>query len=182
MTKASIMNRLDNYYRALGKFINEFAKAEEMLLVVVGRSINLQHRESAALLSGMRLRAGVDWIRRLHEAKDASVPLALAEAFEQLAAINTMRDRLVHWGVEPDGEQFVASNRVRAHADRVRRDIRVSSSAIVNMTRDIQDIQKTFMLFILNTQGSDDPIRDIRDGARHQCEGRDRPWRFRAQL
>ena len=31
------MNRLDNYYRAIGKFINEFAKAEEMLLVMLGR-------------------------------------------------------------------------------------------------------------------------------------------------
>lgn len=172
------MNRLDNYYRALGKFINEFAKAEEMLLVMLGRATSMKHRESAAIFSGMRLRAGIDGIRRLHEAKDASIPPALAEAFEQLAAINTMRDRLVHWGIEPDGDQFVASNMLRAHADRARRDIRVSSSAIVSMTRDVQDIQKTLMLYVLNTQASDDPIRD---GARDQGAARDKPWRFRGQ-
>ena len=172
------MNRLDNYYRALGKFINEFAKTEELLMLMLARATGLKHREAAAIFSGTRLRSGIDGIRRLHEAKDMAVSPALKEAFEQLASINTMRDRLVHWGIEPDGDQFIASNMLRAHAERVRRDIRISSTVIVNMTRDIHDIQKTLTLFVLNTQGSDDPIEGARDGLRHQCDPRERPWRF----
>ena len=144
---------------------------------MLGRMAGMKQRETAAVFSGMRLRAVMDGIRRLHEAKEVKLSPAFVEAFEQLAAINTMRDRLVHWGIESDGAQLVASNMLRAHADRTKREVHVSSATLVGMTRDVVDIQKMLLLYVLNTNGSADPIRDR---SRVDTSVGRRPWRFRS--
>src|SRR5688500_3306553 len=83
---------------ALGRFIIAFADAEAELHRVLIHYSQVSDAVARALFSGTRAKGMIDFIRSI--AHNSEMPAErredLEHVFGQLAAINTMRDHLVH--------------------------------------------------------------------------------------
>lgn len=86
------------FERALGRFIIAFADAEAELRRVLIQYSQVANPVARALFSGTRAKAMIDFIRSI--AHNSAMPADrrddLEYVFSQLAAINTMRDHMVH--------------------------------------------------------------------------------------
>jgi hypothetical protein len=140
---------MDKYYLALGKFVEMFAKVEDAVFVALVRKTGVFSPRAEALFSGTRVRDAVSFIKRLHEADSTPLPPRLAEVFGQLSAINTIRDRILHWGTWPteSGTGLQVTNRLRAHADRARHEFETSPEHLDDMRNDLEIIYAALTLY-----------------------------------
>lgn len=88
----------ESFERALGRFIIAFSDAEAELYKVLIRYSEVTDPIARALFSGTKTRGMIDFIRSIahNSAMHADRRDDLEHVFVQLAAINTMRDHLVH--------------------------------------------------------------------------------------
>lgn len=126
------------YYAALGKFIDYFSRAESVIQVVLWKVSDIEESVAKAIFSGTRTRTAVDFIKRVAETKDITIPQDIVEAFGHLNAINTARDNIVHWGTSEsrDGSRII-SNSFMAHTERAIKEFHISTSALNDMTSDL---------------------------------------------
>ena len=88
----------EHFERALGRFVIAFADTETELYRVLVKYSQITDPVARALFSGTRARAMIDFIRSITHNTGMSTDRRddLEFVFIQLAAINTMRDYLVH--------------------------------------------------------------------------------------
>lgn len=124
-----------------GDFILAYSWVEDSLKEVLRKSAGVTVPVGKALFSDMRLRPAIDRIRRIHEANGTKVHPKLAQAFDQLAAINDMRDKLIHQGFEGlDDSTFITTNKRVAHAPARVKTFPVSAQTLRDMTDDLTGI------------------------------------------
>jgi hypothetical protein len=131
---------MDDYYRALGRFVDGFAYVEDMVFVALTMEAGLSMDAAQAVLSGTRVDAAISFMRRLFEARREEMPDRLNEALTQLAAINTVRNSILHWGTRREGEGLRVSNAFRAHSERTRKSFPVSTAMLDDMQDDVGTI------------------------------------------
>jgi hypothetical protein len=145
---------LDEVYMApLGWFVHAFASAESMLFRLLVEKSGLSASEGAAVFTGLRMKAAVDALNRLFEAKGMELEKdALSRPFKQLGEINSVRDDILHYGTEEtdDGELFV-TNREKRHLPERSTTRQVSISDLIRMTYDLREIEVHFVASMFRT-------------------------------
>lgn len=137
----------DEFCSALGRFVLEFARSEVMLKDVFTDFAQIPAPTARAVFDGMRVDVLLGKIRRVHQATGRDLHPALLDAFSQLKAIGTMRNTLIHQGVEQDaGGQLITTNWDSAHTDDGIATVPVSVAFVENMTTDLQTIQRAMIV------------------------------------
>jgi hypothetical protein len=132
------------YWEALGRFIDHFARVEAHIAVNLWRLAGIQVRVAQALLSGVRLDHATGLIVRVLEATKAeqSVKDEYAYMFTQLGHINKIRNDTVHYGTEFTlGTEFKTTNKLVAYLDEKARETPISTSILNQMSDDLTTIQ-----------------------------------------
>lgn len=126
------------YFTALGQFIQSFAFAESAVQVALWKIGDIEDKVAKAIFSGTRTRTAVDFIRRVSESKNLVIPPEINAAFVQLNTINTTRDRIVHFGAtEKDDGTRVVSNWLKAHTEKSLKEFPISPNDLYEMAHDI---------------------------------------------
>lgn len=100
-----------DYWYHLGKFVHHFAQAENRLLYVVRELTNMADPIAGIVFSGTRLDAAKDLINKILDATgQADRKLRLGRTMDQLSAIGTIRNNVLHWGARHDGQGLLVSN------------------------------------------------------------------------
>jgi hypothetical protein len=134
-----------SYHEALGLFIEEFAKTEGFMHLLLWHYAGVNPGVGKAVFSGTRTAQTVDLIRRIMSANDPGEPRKsdLEAVFKQLSSINEVRNGLVHYitlsGIPGDVRHL--TNAMRALGKKHRREIAVSATVLADMTDDLQKIQ-----------------------------------------
>ena len=128
------MDDLYKYHLALGAFIDRFAITEAAIQVTLWNLCKIELPVAQSIFSGTRTRTALEFIRRISEAKDLKLAPELEEAFSHLNAINTTRDKIVHFGsvAGSDGARII-SNKFIAHTDRALHEFTVSPELLNQM-------------------------------------------------
>src|SRR5688572_25205081 len=90
------------YFEALGKFVNAFAKSEAFTHMLFPTLAKVTTRMAMALKGGMRLSDLMPIIRRVMEINnfDAGARSEIDALFTQLNEISIFRDRILHRGAD----------------------------------------------------------------------------------
>lgn len=140
------------YYEALGRFVDEFARAETTAYEVLRFHAKLRHGVAAALLSGVRASDTVNRLGRLHRAGAISEQewKSLNAIFGHFNGIVSMRDMILHHGARSDskGERYI-SNALKSITDEEARVVPISTDAINDMRHDLRKIIVHLRLFHL---------------------------------
>jgi hypothetical protein len=135
--------RIRAYYEALGRFATMYARAESSAHAALCRCAKTDGAISAALFSGVRVRQAGDFIRRIMEATAVAQDAIdeFVEYRDQLYAITTVRDAILHLGAQSvaEGEGFV-SDTLRAHLPAKVRTFPISPKILDDMTEDLRKI------------------------------------------
>lgn len=139
---------VDEFCIAIGRFVMEFARAEQLAKDLLVSYAKLSAPAGRAVLDGLRLKPVVSKIRRIHEAEGLTLHPRLGEAFAQLATILEMRDRILHQGFDfdLDGSRVTTSNWSTAHLDKNVQIQELSVDLLENMTADLRRAQ-LYMIF-----------------------------------
>lgn len=81
-------------------FITEFASTEKLLARGMAHLVGVKEPLSQALFPGIRVSVAKDTIIRIRTAKGLPENERIANAFAQLTAITTLRNDIVHYGVQ----------------------------------------------------------------------------------
>jgi hypothetical protein len=94
-------SKMHEYHAAIGRLMLKWVQSEELLYKVLLHYGNLSDAVGRALLSGTRARDLMNYLLAVAENTDMDAARVgdLKFVFAQLAAINTMRDRIVHHGM-----------------------------------------------------------------------------------
>lgn len=136
---------VDEFCAALGRFVMEFARAEQMAKDLLVGYAKLSAPTGRAVLDGLRLNPVLSKIRRLHEAEGLSLHPRLEEAFAQLMTILAMRDKILHQGFEFEGDKITTSNWSTAHLDK---NVQVQDLTVDLMERMTTDLRRTQLYMI----------------------------------
>ncbi|MFI5021147.1 MAG: hypothetical protein ACHQRJ_05780 [Alphaproteobacteria bacterium] len=165
----------EHYYEALGRFVDEFARAETTAYEVLRYHAKLRHGVAAALLSGVRASDTLNRLGRLHQAGAISEPewASLRVIFGHFNAIIGVRDLILHHGARADskGDRYV-SNALKVITDESARIIPISAAAVDDMRHDLRKISVHLRLYHLGRA----PLR-----GRHPAldEIVHAPWRYK---
>lgn len=173
---------MDKYHLALGRFIEAFANTEHWLTRVLWDIAKVDEPTGRAIFSGTRASGAIPFIRRIHEARNATLEANLQRAFEQLATINTMRDRVVHWGLSVEGTalfdaQLVVSNKHIAHSPDKLLSFPISDGILDDMTADLVTIIHAFRVHLISQWEDTDVKAELLRG---QAQIALAPWRYRS--
>lgn len=168
----------DRYCLALGRFITSFADAEQFLHRTLRKVTGVSGPVAPAIFSGVRPRAAMDLIRRVHEAQGIRLEDPLEEVFAHFSMINTARDALVHWTVSPrDSEEVEVSNWLTAHTQRSYRAYPASHQALEDLEADTKKICSMLMLYLWSHR-PDVQAKLLAPGS-FARESLQWPWRYR---
>jgi hypothetical protein len=129
----------DTYYEALGKFVTNFALAEQVLFMLLIHRGKMHYRVGKAVLSGAKTDLIIDHLRRISLAFTGSRELGgnMAGVLEQLKAISTVRNDILHYGgLDGDDYERIISNSMKALTPDQERSTPVSAETLRNMSRD----------------------------------------------
>jgi hypothetical protein len=104
------------YFEALGRFAQEFAILEAVMFNTLAFYAKVPNNMARALFSGARVRAAMGSIKRIIQIQNPGEENKkdLEYVFKQIAAINTLRDDILHQGsVLTDDKGRITSNIVR---------------------------------------------------------------------
>lgn len=170
---------MDKYYLALGRFVDAFSDIEDHVFMTLGTEAGMVPPFAQALFSGTRVDAAISLIRRLYESKERVIPERLSDVLSQLAAINTVRNNILHFGVRQFNHQLQVSNSVRAHSERSHKVFTVSAEMLDDMRADLDTMGYSLALHIAQTNmpeaftGSGNTRRDQLLAAAQA------PWRYK---
>lgn len=134
----------DNYWRALGKFIDEFASIETGMHLLLQQRTRTPLELARAVFSGVRVKDAMDLIRRVAQVRPLEPEIAADQEFifAQLTLINNIRNDIIHYGASvwmAPGEWLVW-NWVTALTDKKLRTFRVSPSLLLDLAHDLRKI------------------------------------------
>ena len=131
------------YFDTLGRFVDEFARAEATAYRVLVHYSKLTQGIAAVHLSGVRIREIINRLSRLYRAGElpATNWEALEPIFKQLGDINKMRDKLLHYGAsaQQDGTRLITTES-RALTPDVAERIPMSVATLNEMRDDLRKI------------------------------------------
>lgn len=144
------------HHAALGHFIDQFSRAEHAVSLFLADRAKLERPIAKALLSGVRIDAGISLIRRVYEARGLTIEPYIDSALRQLALINGVRNDLVHYGTrfDDDGAPVISTNR-SAHIAKRERRTPVPSATLNAMMKDVHKI--SFILLLAMREPDDRP-------------------------
>lgn len=110
------------YWAELGQFIHYFSDIERGMQSLLRTIAGVSDPIGAALFSGIKVDGAMGLINRACEATErGELQSRLKPIFDQLGAINGVRNNVVHWGAQEDnGELIVTNAYLAATPDRVR--------------------------------------------------------------
>jgi hypothetical protein len=141
--KAARYHRTNEYFLALGKFVDAFSTAETFTHYALQRYAKTPEPVTRAVFSGTRIDVEIQFLRRLRDTAVINDDEwnRLEPILEQLRTINGRRNEILHYGARAiaSGEGFV-TNLVRAHTrDRVT-SFPISPRILKDMTDDLRVI------------------------------------------
>jgi len=151
---ARLRNSGSFYDEALGRFMRTFAYVEESIYLYLVHRTGMHRSMANAVLSGARVESAIGYIRRIHAAEtsdDTPVPPELEELLQRLAALNTARNDIVHYGAFEDGIGRVVSNVAKAHVPTRVKEWHATVDILNAMTEDAEKLNVS--LLCLFTQG-----------------------------
>jgi hypothetical protein len=146
MTPHTNPESTNDYFLALGRFIDKFAQVEKELLQLMRIFCRVPENIARAVFSGVRTDAATGYMTRvltvqlLHPRVDQIIRKDVQYIFTQLGHINAARNSIVHYGTEFNETGYLTSNRaVALTVDRIR-ETPVSADIIAAMTFDLEKI------------------------------------------
>jgi hypothetical protein len=169
------MAKADDFYKALGLFITEFAWVESLVSQMLAHEAEVSPQTAAAVFSGVRIDQAKDLIARLYEARGDERSERLKRAFAQLGVITTARNHILHYGNAPDqsGVAIMTNDRA-AHAARAYREMRVTAETLQLMGSDLLRIEMMLFQEIRWPDANGRPVK-VKVDSWHD----DEPWRYR---
>ena len=136
------------YWSTLGTFIHAFSLTEARLLSLLRHLARIEPLIGGAMLSGVRVDAGKDYINRILEATGKTeIKQRLERPFAQLGVVNGVRNHIIHWGARHDGKGgLLVSNAFQNPAESRLNEFRVSSDDVKHMTADLFRISALLLL------------------------------------
>lgn len=152
--------RFTGYWAALGQFIHEFSGVERELLELARYLAGLQEPVAQAVLSSLRVDDAKNLINRILDARgETDLKERLQNPLDQLGAISTMRNSIVHWGAEVRDDGLIVSNNYFAPSpDRIR-EFPVSDVILLQMTADLHQIGLHLFMTIRRDEATPDEIK-----------------------
>jgi hypothetical protein len=138
----------DPYFKALGIFVHAFAEVEGWMLTMLTMLSGVRDESGPALFSGVRIEQGISFIRRLYEAHRCPIDPALDEALRQLAIINNVRNRILHYGGLVGGDARVVSTYRAAHIPERIQEFPISATKLDAMSEDLLTIIYLFSVVL----------------------------------
>jgi hypothetical protein len=181
--KAAI-NKHGAYWRALGRFVDQFAKVESQLHTLLWQESEVNFSLAPAIFSGFRVDQAKDIINRIRQSKGRPESATLARAFSQLTIINKARNDILHYGANFDGTDFIVSTKLAAHIPERERKFSASPKTLQDMTIDLYTIQSALAAYSLEA------IYQLPDVAEEQLasltpvleafqKSADAPWQYK---
>jgi hypothetical protein len=136
--------RLNDYWLALGEFVDSFARAEHDIHLVLRWHTKTLDKVARAVFSGVRIDAACSFLRRLADIEfiDSTEWAELEPVLTQLKTINDARNLILHHGAEQVAEgKGVATNRKIALTEEAAKTIPLSPGIIRSMSSDIHKIR-----------------------------------------
>lgn len=144
------------YWKTLGRFIEAFASAEIVLFNLTAYYAKMPIQIAKVILSGSRTQVCIEHIRNIMALENFrdEIKNELTEVFSHLAAINTARNHILHYGsFETNDMGRIASNIARATPDKIR-ELRVSPSILSAMTSDLYKIGNHLVMLRIRPNNS----------------------------
>lgn len=131
------------YHLALGRFVDAFARLENLLRLVLFRYARTPHPIGPAVFSGARTRTIHSFLKRLAEVSMIAPNewTILKPVLDQLAIIADKRDDILHYGGQAfgSGTGFV-TNALTTLNERTRKVFPISAPILTHMTFDCEKI------------------------------------------
>ncbi len=161
------------YFLALGEFIDQFARTEMFLHVILRHYAKINWDVGAAILSGVRVDTAMSFIKRITEIHDPGeeTRIEINDLFQQLAEVNKLRNDIVHYGSQVRDDVRIVSNRIAAHThDRIR-EFSVSPQTLKDAATDLNAINVRLSFRVLHHMpiGLHKPFEPILNA----------PWRYK---
>jgi hypothetical protein len=141
--------RLNDYWLALGEFIDNFAGAERTMHRVLRWHTKTLDKVARSVFSGVRIDTARGYLRRLADAGmiEAAEWTEMAPVLAQLQVINDVRNLILHYGSHgvAEGKGF-ATNAEIAHTDATIKATRISPGIIRAMSADVHKIRIHLMV------------------------------------
>lgn len=173
--------RLDEYYSALGRFIDMFAQVEIAVNFTLWHYSKTSTDIAKIIFSGDRVDSSSQYIKQIAEATGARRELRddLKHIFDQLGVISGNRNHIVHYGAQSiaDGEGMV-SNAFKAKGDP--KEFPISPTALNEMTADLRKI--SFHLRYVHYSGINLHMNCHAGGLDNLNEILRAPWRYKYPL
>lgn len=153
-----------DYYRALGKFIEEYAEAEFAMLSLLWSLTRVRAPIGRAIFSGTRSADATKYINRIFDVSSSRIS-KLRNDFEPVAAqlghIRDARNLIIHNETVrgKDGQPLMVTNR-RVALDKERLIERpISATILREMTEDLEKVTAHFILLLFRAERM--PEREI---------------------
>ncbi|QEX18613.1 hypothetical protein FRZ44_39200 [Hypericibacter terrae] len=144
-----LIKEWDRYHMALGRFIEMFALVELSMQLTLWHYAKVPPRTARAIFSGVKTEAAMGHINRLVEPPRANKAIRddLEYVFKQLAAINKLRNDLVHFVSHTTREGArVISNSIMARSRRQIRRAVISPETFIALEHDLMKIQSHLLV------------------------------------
>lgn len=147
------IEEMDQYHRALGAFVSQFAAVESGMHIALRISCGIGQPLAAAIFSGTRTEAAASYIKRIGETENwpEAKTKELEYIFQQLGEITRVRNDILHLGAKPisankippifGADEWLVSNKLVAHSPSRIRETRITPEILGLMTRDLQKIR-----------------------------------------
>ena len=146
------------YWAELGRFVHTFSETEQTLLSLLRHLAGVSDEIAGILFGGVRFDGAKDTINRIVAATaQTSVGDALRRPLAQFAAINTIRNNVIHWGAKHDGstELLVTNAAQNPTADRLK-EFRISPDDLRAMSVDLHKINLALVLLLLPSSSDEE--------------------------
>lgn len=135
--------RLREYYEALGRFVDMFARAETALTLTLWHYAKTSPVIAKIVFAGTRTELSSNFIKQIAQATGVSIELRddLGDVLQQLGIINGVRNAVLHYGVEPESiaqGRAIVSDALRAKGEPTT--FPISPTVLSDMTADLHKI------------------------------------------
>lgn len=160
----------NSFLYEFGRFVVVFAGAENHIFIFLCELTGLSHAECTAILNKQKVDQCISTVRRLFEVRAKKLPDDLEAALEQLSAIATFRNEMLHGGVAPDG---TVTDFAKALPRKVK-EYKVSVSLLTQAIDDLAKIGAILSFHLPDYKLMPDPPRSFLEKARQ------RPWQYKS--
>lgn len=96
--------RLREYYEALGRFVDMFARAETAVTLTLWHYAKTSPEIAKIVFAGTKIEQGSTYIKQLAHATEATQELRddLEDVLQHLGVVNGVRNAILHYGAEPE--------------------------------------------------------------------------------